>query len=88
MAFVEDRRAFFTDFGVPAVVGGVALTGIFDAAYADALGIGGSAPVLTIDTDATTPAYGAAVTVAGVSYTVAEIQPDGTGMTRLLLERV
>jgi len=88
MAFAESRAAFFADFGVTATVGGVAVPAIFDAPYADALGVAGTSPVLTIDSSSVTPAYGAAVSVAGASYTVAEIHPDGTGMTRLVLEGV
>lgn len=61
--------------------------GIFDAAYADALGIAGAAPVLTIvSAHAPEAAYGDAVAVNGDSYTVARVEPDGTGMLRLILE--
>ena len=86
MAFAESRSAFFTDFGVTATVGGVAVSAIFDAPYADALGMAGTNPTLTIDSDSVTPTYGAAVSVAGASFTIAEIHPDATGITRLILE--
>jgi len=88
MAFVADHAVFLSDFGVAATVGGVALRGIFDNGYADAFGIvSGSAPVLLISTTAAPAvAHGSAVVIGSDSFTVREIQPDGLGMTRLLLQ--
>ena len=88
MAFVEDYAPFLTDFGIAATVGGVAITAIFDNGYADAFGIvSGSAPVLLCSSASVSAAtVGAAVSVNATSYTVREIQPDGVGMTRLLLQ--
>lgn len=71
------------DFG-----GGVVVDGLFSNAYIDAFGMAGSRPQIDVLTSALTGiAAGAALSVGGVAYTVAEIHPDGTGMTRLLLER-
>lgn len=86
--FAESRAAFFTDFAVTATVGGVALSGIFDAQYADAFGlIAGTVPALLIDDDdAPDVAAGDVVSVGGRGYLVAVVQPDGTGMSRLILE--
>lgn len=88
MAFVEDTAPFLADFGVAATVGGVSLTGIFDNAYADPFGIVASAsPVLLIVSSAApSAAVGNTVVVGGITYTIAEIQPDGTGITRLMLK--
>lgn len=70
-----------------ATVGGVAMNGIFDDAYIDPLGIAGSQPsLLCKSADVSGAAQGAAVVVNAVSYTVGSIQPDGTGITRLLLQ--
>lgn len=74
---------------VTATVGGVAVRAVFDDAYADQFGIAGSTPALqcaSADVAAAVP--GTAVVVNGVNYTVGSIQPDGTGMTRLLLQEV
>jgi hypothetical protein len=71
------------DFG-----GGVVVAGVFDSAYADAFGlVGGAVPVFQCAAAAVSAvAVGAAVTINAVSYTVAEIEPDGAGMTRLRLK--
>ena len=75
------------------VVNGVAdVACIFDNGYAagnvGAMGIASTQPTLTLPT-ASVPAYPVGVTavVASVSYTVAEHQPDGTGVSMLYLER-
>lgn len=88
MAFVEDPAPFLPDFGVAATVGGVSLTGIFDNNYADPFGmVASSSPALLIVSSAApSVAVGNTVVVGGVSYSVAEIQPDGTGLARLMLK--
>ena len=81
----------FTDFGAPATIGGTAVVGIFDNGAAlgnvGPFGIASAQPKLTMAT-AQVPAnpVGQACAVAGGSYTVAEHQPDGTGISVLLLE--
>lgn len=93
MAFTEDFTAYFNtgDFAFSATVAGVAVKGIFDKAYqlgnVGVTGIATTAPVLTLAT-AVVPAdpVGTAVVVSGVSYTVAAHEPDGTGVSLLLLE--
>lgn len=89
--FTEDTSAFFADFGQPATVGGQAVQGVFDNGYAvgaaGPFGMATTQPRLTCAT-AQVPAnpVGQAVVVAGGSYVVAEHQPDGTGVSVLLLE--
>jgi hypothetical protein len=91
--FVENTAAFFADFGQSATVGGVVVSAIFDAAYAlgnaGPLGMASSQPMLTLATSAV-PAdpVGTSVVVAGTTYTVGAHEPDGTGMSRLMLEAV
>lgn len=89
--FTEDHTAFFADFGQPTTVGGQAVQGVFDNGYA--LGAAGPFGVATtqpriVCATASLPAnpVGAAVVVGAASYTVAEHQPDGTGISLLLLE--
>ena len=94
MAFAEDLSVFFnpTEFADSATLGGVAVQGIFDKAYqlgdVGGAGMAQTAPVLTLAT-AGVPAdpVGTTVVVNGVSYTVAAHEPDGTGVSLLLLEK-
>jgi hypothetical protein len=84
----ENISSFFADFGVNATIGAATVRGIFDAAFAESLGfVGGTTPqLLCASADVTSVVEGTAVTIAAVSYTVAEIHPDGTGITLLRLE--
>lgn len=97
--FTEDLTPFFdtiTGFGSVATVGGVAGVGvIFDNANAlgnvGLLGMAGSQPSITLPTTAVpaSPLGSAVVITAGPgagSYLVAATEPDGTGVTRLVLE--
>lgn len=88
MAFAEDLAPFLADFGVTAVVAGVAVSAIFDAPTINAFGLAAdTAPSLTLATDdATGAVVGGSVSIAGTAYTVASIEPDGTGMTTLVLK--
>ena len=90
--FVEDFSAFLTDFGVSCTVAGQAVQAIFDNGFAlgdvGMAGMAGTQPVLTVPT-ASVPAspVGSAAVVNATNYEVAAHEPDGTGMSRLLLER-
>ena len=87
----EDLAPFFADFAVDATVNGQAVRGIFDNGFAlGAVGIGmaGTQPTLRLRTaDVTADPVGQAVSVNAVAYTVAAHEPDGTGMSMLMLER-
>jgi hypothetical protein len=89
-AIVEDLTQFFPDFGVSATVGGVALTGIFDNAFLETLGItaGSSPSLLIVSSAAPSATHGTSVVVGGASYTVTAVEPDGTGMALLRLQEV
>lgn len=77
---------FFADFGVDAVVDGVNVVGIFDKAYQESFGIvSGDNPILVVSSNVAA-AEGDSVTINATSYTVAGVQPDGTGITILQLE--
>ena len=90
--FVENHSIFMADFGVDATLAGQAVRGIFDNGFSlgdvGMAGMAGTQPVLTLPT-ASVPAspVGAAAVVNTVSYVVAAHEPDGTGISRLLLER-
>jgi hypothetical protein len=87
----EDLAPFFADFAVACTVNGAAVRGIFDNGFAlGAVGIGmaGTQPTLRLRTaDVTADPVGQAVSVNAVAYTVAAHEPDGTGVSVLMLER-
>lgn len=86
--FAEDLDAFFTDFGVDATLNSASVRVIFDAAYTDPLGVESVGPVATLPTaDAATAAHGQTLIVASTTYKVRGVEPDGTGITLLRLER-
>lgn len=70
------------------------LDGIFEAARevalsGDSVGVNATLPVLTVAETAipSTAAQGDDLEVRGVNYLVSEIQPDGSGLARVILER-
>lgn len=74
-----------------ALLGGVAVSGIFDAGYAlgdvGPIGMSGVQPVFSLPS-VSVPAdpVGAILTIGARSYTVAVHEADGAGMSRLVLE--
>lgn len=89
MPLVENLDAYLTDFGVALTLNAVAVRGIFDNGFASAFGMDGGQPSLMVkSTDAAGTVRGHVAVVAAVNYTVQGIEPDGIGMTRLLLEKV
>jgi len=85
--FTAELGAIMTEAGTPATVKGTAVTGIFDAAYTEEFGMAGTGPVLRIaSADVPTVAQGDAVAVGSANYTVAAVEPDGTGVTLLRLQ--
>lgn len=91
MAFTEDFTVFFEDFGVTATPGsGDAITVIFDRAHIEVLGgqVSGAAPIaLAVTADvADYVCNSTTLTIAGNTYTLRDMQPDGTGLTQLDLE--
>lgn len=91
--FAEDLAPFFdidAGFAQTATVGGSSFPVIFDKAYAPALGnmVESTGPVCQAKTaDVSAVVQGTSITIASVSYKVREVQPDGTGVTILFLER-
>lgn len=90
MAMTEDLSVFFDqdDHAVAAVLDGTAISVIFENQYVEAFdGIATRQPVIT----APSASFSAAdttsrLTVAGSTYRVRSVQPDGTGISRVLLE--
>jgi hypothetical protein len=88
----EDLAPFFADFAVDATVNGQAVRGIFDNGFASAevglVGMSSARPMLTLPTAGlSADPVGQTVVVGGTSYLVAAHQPDGTGVSTLMLER-
>lgn len=92
--FAEDLAPFFdtAGFAVSATLAGQSVRGIFDRDYAEAsLGFGAAAggrSSFILPSSSAGIAIGAVLVVPGVgTFKVAEIQPDGTGVTQLFLEK-
>ena len=89
MAFAEDLAPFLSEsaFAVSATLGAATFSVIFDRAHIESLGISSAQPVCVGKTsDLSGAAFGGTITIAGAAYTVRDNQPDGTGITTLLLE--
>lgn len=73
-----------------ATIGAASFPVIFSNGYAESLNfIGGSSPqIKCAASDVSSVVEGTAVTVNAINYTVAEIHPDGSGITVLKLEAV
>lgn len=92
--FTEDLSAFFStaEFGTPCTLNGVSVAAIFDNASALAsvgpYGMASTQPMLTLATaDVPADPIGKAATVNATNYLIAAHEPDGSGISRLLLER-
>lgn len=88
MAFVAETAPFLTDFAATScTIGGVAVSAIFSNRSEDALLVAGSQPYLTVkSSDVAATARGTAAVVNGTNYTVAKVDPDGTGFARVTLQ--
>ena len=70
---------------------GIQVTGIFDATYVNAsvgpYGMASTQPVLTLPTASLPEEYmGRRCTIGEVDYKIVAHEPDGTGISRLILE--
>jgi hypothetical protein len=91
VAFTEPLAAFFdTDgFAVSATLAGVSVRGIFDNEYYEPMNeVQGASPVFTLPTaSASSAAHGQSLVIGATTYKVRGVEPDGTGVTRLRLEK-
>lgn len=89
----EDLSAFFDLQGhaVAATLAGVAVRGIFEAGFAlgqVGIGMATTQPTFTLATaDIVGEAVGQSLVIGGTTYVVGAHEPDGTGVSRLLLEK-
>lgn len=88
MAFVENLSPMFADFGVDATLNGVPVRGIFDDAYGEAFGgmVSGSGPMFRL-ASSSNAARGQSLIIGAVTYAVTGVEPDGTGLTTLRLDK-
>lgn len=91
MPFTEDLAPFFSpaEFGSAATLNGAAVNGILDKEYAEPLGNMAQAYAPTFmcaAADIPSVAHGQALIVAGVTYKVRGVEPDGVGVVLLRLE--
>ncbi len=87
--FTEDLSAFFSndELADNATIGSATVAGIFENQFVEVMGIEAVRPVFTCDeANVSSIAHGDALTIKSTSYQVAGIQPDGTGLTSLILE--
>ena len=88
--FAEDLSAFFSndEMADNATIGSNTVVGIFENQFVEVHGIESFRPVFTC-TEASVPsiAHGDALNIKAVSYKVAGVQSDGTGLTQLILEK-
>ena len=80
--------AFFTDFAIDVTVNGMPARGIFDNGFASAFGgmVDGASPVLHL-LSAVPVSRGDTVIISAASYIVTGVEPDGTGVTQLRLDK-
>jgi hypothetical protein len=91
--FTEALDTFFSpaEFGTAATLGAVAVQGIFDKGYAlgnvGMVGMAGNQPMYYLPTASVSgDPVGTTLTVGAESYLVVAHEPDGTGVSRLVLE--
>lgn len=91
--FVENLTAFFADFGTPCTIGARQVSGIYKAPYAPGLGSlmeeRTEPTLLCIADDVADIKHGTTVKVEGQSarFVIGGFEPEGTGLTRLILTR-
>ena len=85
MSFTDST--YFADFGVDVTLAGASVRGIFDDAYGESFGglVAGSGPMFRLPSSIAVTR--GATLVHGATYKVVSIEPDGTGMSVLRLEK-
>jgi hypothetical protein len=87
----SDLAAFFTttDFATAAILwDGTGINVIFDNSFVDAQGVEVLQPVIHAKSaDVTALVHGDPLVIEGTVYYIRGIQPDGTGVTRLVMSK-
>lgn len=85
----EDLSSFFDtdEFAIDATINGATVTGIFGNEFIQVDYVESRAPYFEcVSADVTGISHGAIVAIGSDTYKVRGIQPDGTGITKLILE--
>lgn len=82
---LDEPAVFMVDFGVDAVVGGVATTGLFDREYRETFGVGGVSPSLLVAAPIAVD-QGTTVVIGSRHYVVAAVELESEIFNRLRLE--
>jgi hypothetical protein len=87
---IDHLDGFFNDFAIAATLpSGAVVRGLLDTPSSQPLGIMNTAPTFTAKSiDVASLSAGNTITVASAAYTVRAIEPDGTGISVLTLEKV
>ena len=88
MPFVEDLSEFFDtdEHASAATYSGSTIKGIFKDEYVMVRGVESSVPVyVCAESDVPSVSNSSQIIINGVTYSVIEPQPDGTGLIRLVL---
>ena len=88
--FKEDLTEFFDgdELAEDATIGLKTVSGVMESQFIEALGIEGVRPVFTCaEVDVVGLNFKQTIKVKGITYKVAGVQPDGTGLTSLVLEQ-
>jgi len=87
-----ERTTLLSDFGVDIDIGTKVIKGIFDSPH-NPLTVGAEMQfsvqetfILVQTSDVSGVGYGSTLTIDSKSYVVTDVQPDGTGMSTLMLE--
>ena len=86
----EDLSEIFSDEDVSdiAVIAGIDVSGIFKSQYIEILDISTYAPVFTgASSDLSGVLIDEVITIKSQLFSVADIQPDGSGVTQLILSK-
>jgi len=90
MPMAEDLSVFFSadGFGDAGLLDGVPVLGILERGYAEHLGMAAHDGRYTLaEADTATTTATSTLIVAGITYRVRGVRPDGTGVCTLALER-
>jgi len=88
--FTEDFSEFFIsdEMADDATIGADTVAGIFESQFVEVNGIEGVRPVFTCEAaKVANIAHITTIKVKDYTYKVAGIQPDGTGLTSIILEK-
>jgi len=88
--FIENLSEFLdpNEMADNAVIGDFTVVGIFDSQYVEVQGMEGMRPIFTCEKSKLPEIkHGDAVIIGSATHHIAGMQPDGTGLISLILEK-